>query len=449
MPSQLNSASFNTFWARNYQFLASIITLYISRLQSSQDAMRNEANDRTPRRSRYNMERSERADQQQAGLPTPPDSGIAMSDNENRFGSAMDAAINRANGATVIIDLDGVTISVTPQELTQMGAELAKARAEGRFPMTTAADYDIYAIAQDYGRLVALNEARGNSPREEWNSMPNVVQLLVRITQEIRARDKITAETTEEERVRAHVSSMMTGVGAEAKLYSIVQHAVTYAINNGSGDQAAARAAQNMVSLLHGIRGSIKDMAARGTHGVLDVNIETVLEEVFGMIDFAISQSLGGHTKQMDGQLNTVNGQIIQLNAIAGHASAIDNHVHALGNNLNAMGTLLNSTNGNVVSLSTQIGVLQTIVNLLPQMIQQAIQERLPTALASATGPLIESIEAQLGVALANPPISPHTTIFAGASQDSMLYSEKKKSKKSFLKKLLNLFKSSDRKASI
>ncbi|OTA97134.1 hypothetical protein M434DRAFT_386865 [Hypoxylon sp. CO27-5] len=451
MPSQLNSASFNTFWAHNYQFLASIITLYISRSQSSRHTMRNEGNDRTPQRSRYAMERSERATQQQEGIPTPPDSAISMSNNENRFGSAMDTAIHHANRTSVSADHDGVTISLTPQQLTLMGAELAQARADGRFPSTTAAGYDISAIAQDYGRLVALTEARGDAPREEWNSMPNVVQLLVRITQEIRARDEITAEQNEEERVRAHVSSMMTGVGAEAKLYSIVQHAVTYAIKNGSSEQAATITGKNMADLLNGIRGVIKDMAGQGVHGVHDVNTEAVLEEVFSMIDYALGdlatplhkdvENLGGRVKHMD-------GQIIQLNAIAGHANAIDNHVHALGNNLNAMGTLLNSTNGNVAAMSVQVSLLQTIINMVPRMIAEALQESIPEALNSAMSPIMAYAEAQLGVSVASPLTSPTSTISTDASQEGMLHLKQKKSKKYSLKKLLKLFKKSGHNAS-
>ncbi|KAI2601710.1 hypothetical protein GGR54DRAFT_84867 [Hypoxylon sp. NC1633] len=117
--------------------------------------------------------------------------------------------------------------------------ELAKARAEGRFPPTQAPGHDLRAIAEDYRRLLSLNEARGTAPREDWNKMSNVVDLTLRITQEIRARDKVAAEKTEAERVKSHVTNMMSGVSAEAKLYSIVQHAVTYAMNNGSSDQAA------------------------------------------------------------------------------------------------------------------------------------------------------------------------------------------------------------------
>ncbi|KAI1139713.1 hypothetical protein F5Y05DRAFT_330693 [Hypoxylon sp. FL0543] len=467
MPSQGNSSSsFNVFWSGNFQFLATIITLYVSRLQASRSTMRNERNGRTPRRLPMTMEQARLVNQYLEGTPTPPDSAISMSNNENRFASEMDAAISRVRHASVTVDQDGFSATYSLDELTRMGAELAKARAEGRFPLTTAAEYDIDAVARDYTRLVALNEARGTAPREEWNSMPNVVQLLVRITQEIRARDEITAEKTEDERVKAHVSSMMSGVGAEAKLYSIVQHAVTYAIKNGSSDQAATLTGQNMADLLNGIRGVIKSMAIQGAHGVHGVNVESVLEEVFSMIDFA----LGGHVAQMDGQLNTVNGQLNavngqlntvngqisqldsitqeQVHAIGQHVNAIDNHVHSLGNNVNAFGTLLNSTNGNVLSMTTQVNLLQTIVRMLPQMIHQSIQERLPVALEAATTPIREAFEARLGAALGGAPSSPTSTVFTDISQNSITLLKQKKSKKSVFKKILKLFKKSCRKAS-
>ncbi|KAI0831564.1 hypothetical protein F5Y06DRAFT_200543 [Hypoxylon sp. FL0890] len=455
MPFRHNSSSFNIFWSRNYNFLATVITLYITRLQTSRGTMLNEANRRGSRDLPITMARSRLVDQYVEGTPTPPDSGISMFRDENRFGTAMDEGISRVRDASVTIDHDGFSVTYSLEQLTRMGAELASARAEGLFPPTTAAPHDVQATAHDYVRLLALTNARGTAPRQEWNYMPNVVQLLVRITQEIQARDNVTAERTEEERVRAHVSSMMSGVGAEAKLYSIVQHAVTYAIKNGSSDQAANLSGHNMVDLLTGIRDVVKDMASQHTHNINGANMEAVLEDVFGVIDFALGNfvdPVDKNVQQMDDQLNRVDNQINhvdgQINAIGHHVSAIDGHVHALGNNINAMGTLLNSTNGNVISMTTQVNILQTIINMLPQMIQQSLQERIPEALNSAMSPIIESVEAQLGVALATPPTSPTSTIFTDVSQDSMLLPKQKKSKRSSLKKLLKLFKISGCKAS-
>ncbi|KAI1403819.1 hypothetical protein F4819DRAFT_505624 [Hypoxylon fuscum] len=309
--------------------------------------------------------------------------------------------------ATVSLEINGATMNFPLQTITQMGAKLEQARAEGIFPTTTAAGFDMQATVQDYLRLVQLENARGDAPRSEWNNMQNVVDLSIRIAQDIRTRDKVAGDLSETERVNAHVENMMSGVGAEAKLYQIVQHAVVHAVKNGTPEEAAA--GQNMAELLNGIRGVIKNMAGQGTHGVHDVNIEAVVEEVFSTIDFALGQTLDGHAKQMngqfnrvEGQINTVNGQIIHLNAIGQHVNAIDGHVHSLGNNLNSMGTLLNSTNGNITSMTAQVSLLQTIVNMLPRMIteilEQNLQQMLPEALHSALGPMMQAIESQLGI---------------------------------------------------
>ncbi|KAI2783059.1 hypothetical protein F4815DRAFT_503931 [Daldinia loculata] len=334
-------------------------------------------------------------------VPRTPDSGIGMANGQEL--GAMANAIEGAQSAIVMIEIDGVTYRYTLHQITEMGTVLAHARSQGLFPPTTAAGHDVHAITSDYLRFIQLSAARGDAPREEWNQMRNVVQLLVEITQEIQARDKVAAEKTEEERVNAHVANMMSGVGAEAKLYDIVKHAVTFAMNNGSGDEAATVAGQNMVNILHGIRGAINEMAGQGTHNINDANVESVLEEVFGMIDFALGNFVGPLNKNVNalgGRVEHMDGQITHLNAIGQHVNAIDGHVHSLGNNLNAMGTLLNSTNGNVVSLNTQIALLQTIVNMLPRMISEALQQMLPGAAQEAMGPIIAIIEGHLGTAL-------------------------------------------------
>ncbi|KAI0131226.1 hypothetical protein F4814DRAFT_445367 [Daldinia grandis] len=338
-------------------------------------------------------------------VPGTPDSGIGMAN-----GQELGATANASNGAQngmVVIERHGVTVSYTLNQITEMGNALVRARAEGRFPTTTAASLDFHAITRDYFRLTQLTAVRGNAPPEEWNQMQDVVQLLVDITQEIQARDKVAAERTEEERVQAHVTNMMSGVSAETKLYDIVRHAVAFAMSNGSGNEAATLTGQSMVNILHGIRGTINNMADNGTHGVNNTNVETVLEEVFRMIEHALSQSLDGHARQMNGQLNavngqlnTVNGQIMHLDAIGHHVNAIDGHVHSLDNNINAFGTLLNSTNGNVISLTTQIALLQTIINMLPRMIAEACEQMLPGAAQESMAPIIAIIEGHLGTAL-------------------------------------------------
>ncbi|KAI1764318.1 hypothetical protein GGR53DRAFT_324383 [Hypoxylon sp. FL1150] len=334
--------------------------------------------------------------QSDGGVIPHPDSAVAMD-----FGDVMtgiDAAHHSAKNVTVTLDYDGVSVVYTFDELAKMNAKLVKARADGLFPTTEAGLDDIRATVDDYFRLVSLGHLRDAYDPEEWNHQPTVVDLLVRITRDIRARDKLAAEKTEEERVQAHVKNMMSGVGAEAKLYNIVQHAIAYAAKNGSSEQAATLTGKSMAELLNGIRGVVMEMAGQGTHNISGVNLEAVVEDVFKTIDFALGNltdpinDLGGHVKHMD-------GQIMHLDAIGHHVNAIDGHVHSLGNNLNSMGTLLNSTNGNVVSLTTQIALLQTIVNMLPRMVDETLEQMVPQILATALGPIIQALEAQLGIA--------------------------------------------------
>ncbi|KAG4216862.1 hypothetical protein PC116_g34657 [Phytophthora cactorum] len=111
---------------------------------------------------------------------------------------------------------------------------------------------------------------------------------------------------------------------------------------------------------------------------------------------------MNGQLNVVNGQLNRVDGQIVHLNAIGQHVNAISGHVNSLDNNINAFGTLLNSTNGNVVTLTTQIGLLQTIVNMLPRMIAEACEQMIPGAAQEAMGPIIAMIQARIGVPLPN-----------------------------------------------
>ncbi|OTB10471.1 hypothetical protein K445DRAFT_16683 [Daldinia sp. EC12] len=346
--------------------------------------------------SPQNTETNDRAPE----TPGTPDSGVVIVDHQDQGDMAQ--ANESPENVTVTVVIDGVTYKFTLKQIAEMSTLLRQARAQGLFPPTTAPGHNVQAIIRDHLRFTQLTEARGDAPPEEWNMMPEVVQLLIQITQEIRARDKVAAEMTEQQRVNAHVRNMMSGVGAEARLYNIVRHAVTFAINNGSGDEAATLTGQSMANLLNGIRGVIREMADQGAHNINGANVEAVLEDVFGTIEHALGQSLGGHVQQMNGQLNDMRGEIIHLNAIGQHVNAISGHVNSLDNNINAFGTLLNSTNGNVVSLTTQIGLLQTIINMLPRMIAEACEQMIPGAAQEAMAPLIAAIQARLGVPLPN-----------------------------------------------
>ncbi|KAI0181902.1 hypothetical protein GGR52DRAFT_568114 [Hypoxylon sp. FL1284] len=359
---------------------------------------------------------SERA----SGRDTEPVVESVVETPTDNVAATMEATTDRAEYMTMSLEHNGAIITYTLEQLEDMAAQLTNARAQGLFPPTKAVPLDPKVTVPDYLGLLALNQARCAVPRQEWTKNPTIVDLLVRITREIRARDKAAAEKTETERVKAHVDTMMSGLGAEARLYAIVEHAVNFAIKKGSDDEAAALTGKNMAQVLLGIEGVVKDMAGKGTHGVTNLNVESILEEVFGTIDFALDgkvkhldgqiQHVDGQIQHVDGQIQHVDGQIQHLNAIGHHVNAIDGHVSSLGNNINSFGTLLNSTNGNVVALTTQIGLLQTIVNVLPRLVEDNLQQMAPRIIQEAFGPILQAIEVYLnstspgGFSFTNPP---------------------------------------------
>ncbi|KAI1461075.1 hypothetical protein F4805DRAFT_454012 [Annulohypoxylon moriforme] len=384
------------------------------------------------------------------GATSAPDSAISMASAGSPLREAMDDIMNdnrQRQTNTVIVEMDGVRVMMTFRQLQTMNEELARARAAGHFPRTTAPAYDIQATVEDYRRLQELSRVRGSAPPEQWRSMREASELHVRIAQQIAERDEVTGESAEHQRVHQLVANLMNGVDTESRMYGIVQHAVAHAIKKQQSDAAATMTGQSMIEMLKGIRTAINQMGERGAHGVSEHNFEAVLEEVFGMIDHALGEGLGervqhmdgqinrvdGQIDRVDGQINHVDGQIMHLNAIGQHVNAIDGHVHSLGNNLGAMSVLLNSTNGNITGMTTQIGVLQTIVNMLPQMIQQVLHERLSQALEDALRPLIDLIEAHYGVSIGQ--IDPATINAQGQSKKSKV--------KSFFKGIFKRFRKS------
>ncbi|KAI8963428.1 hypothetical protein F5Y11DRAFT_319767 [Daldinia sp. FL1419] len=334
-------------------------------------------------------------------VPLTPDSTVGMTEQERR--TAVNAAMTRASSATVTIEIDGITYKYTLEQIAEMNAILSFARHEGMFPTTTTTCSNARAVIHDYLRYIELSALRDSIPRERWNQERGIVERLVEITRDIRNRDKVAAYKSEEERVNAHVNNMMSGVSAESRLYDIVQHAVAFAVNNGSGQEAADLTGKSMANLLNGIRGVIQEMAGQGPRIIEGANVQAVLGDVFGIIENAMGdlatplhsdiEDLGEHVEHMD-------GQIMHLNAIGQHVNAIDGHVNSLGTNINAMSTLLGSTNGNIATMTTQVNLLQTIVGMLPNMIAQSLQEMLPQALHNAIAPIVEVIEAQLHIAI-------------------------------------------------
>lgn len=279
----------------------------------------------------------------------------------------------------------------------EMGKALAQARREKNFPPTITPGYNLKATIDDYEDLERLNAAReGVTDARDYAFCPDISRLYIEIQRKIQDRDLTYGEVAAENNVRARLSGFANSAGAETGMYNLMRHAVhsVLRLNNLSpeSDSNIVEAAASRV--INDIRATVKSQAACGANGVTGQNMDAVMEEVFSAIQDALSQGVGTQANRLDGQINNMSSitdaHNIQVNAIAGHVKAIDNHVHAMGNNVNAMGTLLNSTNGNVTSLTANIGTLQTVVNMIPQMVAVSVGDSVREMIPGLIGPAVE-----------------------------------------------------------
>ncbi|KAI1095083.1 hypothetical protein F5B19DRAFT_366211, partial [Rostrohypoxylon terebratum] len=366
-----------------------------------------------------------------------PDSAIDLS-NDSPLSEFMDqglTSIPKPKPGYATIVRDGYTVTYSLEQIAIMGRELSKARKAGLFPKTTAPEHNIRAIAEDYQSLCVLDNLRKDVDPSNWNKDEAIVSQLIETSRAINFRDEELMEMAEDQRVKALMNNMMEGVNEEARIHGVVKHAMGTSLKDFHG---------SVKEMFDVVRDAVEKLAKDKVHGVTESNLEAVFEDLFGIIDLALSQNnteFSGRVKQMDSQIKDMNGQyqrvdsqikdmngqyqrvdsqikdmngqyqrvdsqikdmngqIIHLNAIGQHVNAIDGHVHSLGNNINAFGTLLNSTNGNVVAVTTQLGLLQTLLNLLPKMIEGVLREHLAQNLQTGLHPLVTILQAH-GIAL-------------------------------------------------
>ncbi|KAI0472239.1 hypothetical protein F4859DRAFT_97852 [Xylaria cf. heliscus] len=283
------------------------------------------------------------------------------------------------------------------EQLMEMGAALAQARREKRFPSTITPGYNLQAIIDDHDDLERLNAAReGATDTRDHAFHPEISRLYIEIQRRIQDRDLTHGEVAADSNIRARLSGFANGTGAETGMYNLMRHAVNSVLHL---NKITADTERNIVDavatrVISDIRCTVQGQAARGAHGVEGVNMNGVMDEVFSAIQDTLSQGVGTQANRLDGQINNMSSitdaQNTQVNAIAGHVNAIDNHVHAMGNNVNAMSTLLQSTNGNVTSLTANIGTLQTVVNMIPQMASNAVRDMLRDMIPGIIGPAVE-----------------------------------------------------------
>lgn len=305
--------------------------------------------------------------------------------------------------------------AVNASVVEAMGRDLAEARANGEFPTTTTPNYEVQPLFDDHARLLRLREARGGSPREEWNRNREATELLVEYTRAIRQRDSFRRDQTEATTVQDRIAKMVRGLHGETNFYRLVQHAVHHAIQDQAVKQDLATGGTTMSHILDLIRGVVQEQAATGRNGVTEENMEDVLEQIFGMIEHALDAAgpirlsanrLNTDVNRMDNitnaQQSLTDAHQSLMTAQESHVNVISGQFSALDNNLGSMGNLLNSTNGNITAMTSQLGILQTIVIMLPEMVAQAVKETLkeilPRAAQEAIVPIIvASLQASLG----------------------------------------------------
>ncbi|KAI1438577.1 hypothetical protein GGR50DRAFT_703776 [Xylaria sp. CBS 124048] len=271
------------------------------------------------------------------------------------------------------------------EHVVQMGQAVADARRKKRFPATTTPGYNLQAIIDDYEDLQRLDAARQGTTRTGVPT-PEFSRLYVEIQRKIQDRDLTHGEVAAEANVRARISGLANGTAAETGLYNLMRHAVNSVLRRNNltldSDESIVEAVASRV--VQNIRANAVGRAANSPLAVEGVNMESIMEDVFN----AIEQSLGDHIAEQAKITNDMSGitdaQSMQLDAVAGHVKAIDSHVHAMGNNLNAMSCLVNSTNGNLLSLNTNVGTLQAIINMIPQMVANSVREQIPEMVQSA-----------------------------------------------------------------
>ncbi|KAF2972282.1 hypothetical protein GQX73_g1349 [Xylaria multiplex] len=304
-------------------------------------------------------------------------------------------------------------------KLMEMGEALAKARRERMFPTTITPAYNVTAMVDDYDALQRLNAAREDSQDARDDAFrPDISRIYIEIQRKIQDRDLTYGEVAADSNVRARLGGFANSTAAETGMYNLMRHAVNSVIrlNNLAvdGDSNIVEAVATRV--VSDIRATVQNKVALGEHGVEGVNMNGVMEDVFNAIENALGGRIESQADRLDANATRVetqtdrldvnatrvesqanrldanatraegltNAQSAQVNAIAGHVNAIDNHVHAMGNNVNAMSTLVNSTNSNVASLSANVIILQTVLNMIPQMITKAIQDMLPGLIGTA-----------------------------------------------------------------
>ncbi|KAK8039599.1 hypothetical protein PG993_008010 [Apiospora rasikravindrae] len=327
----------------------------------------------TPKNARSTQEKSLALQSRSVSNPTPGSATISF-------------RVQEQGSETVTM----VHLSAT--EINNIGNRLAAARANAELPDTTAPDYNLEIMYQDYQRLLYLQRLRGDTnqpPTDDYNSA------FVEVNREIAQRDiqfrqaqRETETNQRMENIREHLNEQVRQHNARQAAYE----AITAAVSNGQAQNVEASVVMNE------IRTAIQTMAGTQSNGVDGTNMDAVMEEVFATIETALLDAAGPLrlNNQQYNQNNARFGSQIdnlgtQLGAMNNHVSAVSNHVSALGALVHSVNTITNSTNGQMAQVSDQVHTLQDVIRMLPAVVDEAIQRNLSAAIQAAMGPALMS----------------------------------------------------------
>ncbi|KAK9426766.1 hypothetical protein SUNI508_00293 [Seiridium unicorne] len=290
---------------------------------------------------------------------------------------------------------DGTAIN--PQRLMPLAHELDTARNEGRFPETTTSYMNAQAVLNDYERLQDLEDLERGSRQH--------TELYIENVRRIQERDSVVVHENHEAHYQQVVDNMMRNQAVGDDLHALIRHAARV---------ASANAVERV-------------LARHQEQGLQVPNMEAVLEDIFAVIEARlldaagplrlnvnalrnmVDHNLAGQVNRMDqgvdnlnrvdqglgNHLNRINhvdqGLANNLENLTTQLGAMNNNVSAVGNHTNALGALMHALNNTAMATNTQMGqfrgqveVLQNILNLLPGLIQQAVQQILPGAIQAA-----------------------------------------------------------------
>lgn len=287
---------------------------------------------------------------------------------------------------------DGETPQTTPvrieysvDQIDAMQEELSIARDDGQFPRSNRVYYGFSNLVEDYQRLQHLQHLRrGLSPQEasqEWRDA------FVDTARELADRDAANAEQARDARIENNVHGIIERENQAADSYNMRLHTAVQAVRLATGNAQANGV--TLPAILDDIRTAIQNMASHGAHGVQANNMDDVFEEIFGIVESSLLDATGPLRLNNNRFGSQIENMTTQVGAMNNHVSAVGNHVSALGSLIHAVNTTSLSTNTQMGEVSTQLHTVQDIINMIPVMVQEAIQRVLPEVIQASMIPAL------------------------------------------------------------